>query len=77
MFDQENQWTRGSGERFVTSICFLVNICRRDIEDGLCKGCGRCVERCPQEAIDIFIDPQVSIAQAVSTIEPLVDIRKE
>jgi len=47
------------------------------IDDGLCKGCGRCVERCPQEAIDMFIDPQVSIAQAVSTIEPLVDIRKE
>lgn len=71
----------GCGSCVEDRTCFVGAITLREgkavIDDGLCKGCGRCVERCPQEAIDMFIDPQVSIAQAVSTIEPLVDIRKE
>ncbi len=71
----------GCGSCVDDGTCFVNAIVLRDgraiIDDGRCKGCGRCVEHCPQEAIDMTIDPHVSIAQAVSTIESLVDVRKE
>jgi ferredoxin len=71
----------GCGSCVDDRTCFVNAIVLSDgratIDEELCRGCGRCVERCPQDAIDITIDPQVSIVQAVRSIEPLVDVRKE
>jgi Fe-S-cluster-containing hydrogenase component 2 len=58
-------------------ICFVNAIHMVDgraiISDG-CRGCGRCVEVCPQNAIEMVItDPQF-VKHAIDRIAPLVDV---
>jgi ferredoxin len=39
-----------------------------------CRGCGRCVDVCPQEAIEIKIDSGQFVGKAIGRISPLVDV---
>lgn len=39
-----------------------------------CRGCGRCVEVCPQGAIELSIEHGQSVAESVARISPLVDV---
>jgi ferredoxin len=46
----------------------------RAVVDDACRGCGRCVEVCPQGAIELSIAPGHPIEEAVRRIAPLVDL---
>jgi ferredoxin len=39
-----------------------------------CRGCGRCVEICPNEAIQLSIDDDSFLQTAIERISPLVDV---
>jgi hypothetical protein len=39
-----------------------------------CRGCGRCVDVCPQEAIEITVDGGQPVEQSIGRIAPLVDV---
>jgi ferredoxin len=58
-------------------VCFVDAI---RMEDGLaligdaCRGCGRCVEICPAEAIELSLDQELFMRQSIDRISPLVDI---
>ena len=39
-----------------------------------CRGCGRCVEICPQNAIDLKIDDNMYISNAIQQIEKIIDV---
>jgi ferredoxin len=39
-----------------------------------CRGCGRCVSVCPQEAIEISIEYGHFVAEAIARVSPLVDV---
>jgi ferredoxin len=39
-----------------------------------CRGCGRCVDACPQDAIELTIEPQAAVAQSIARLAPLVDV---
>jgi ferredoxin len=46
---------------------------RAGIGDG-CKGCGRCVEACPQGAIELSVDVERSVRASIKRLAPLVDL---
>jgi MinD superfamily P-loop ATPase len=39
-----------------------------------CRGCGRCVEMCPPEAIELSFDEDLFIRESIERISPLVDV---
>jgi Pyruvate/2-oxoacid:ferredoxin oxidoreductase delta subunit len=47
---------------------------RAMIERANCKGCGRCVDVCPHQAIDLFVDHGRFVEESVARIAPLVDL---
>jgi ferredoxin len=58
-------------------VCFVDAITvSEDIVsiNGDCKGCGRCVEVCPEHAIDLIISDEDYIEKSIQHIEPLVDL---
>ncbi|MBI9047130.1 MAG: 4Fe-4S binding protein [Anaerolineaceae bacterium] len=59
-------------------ICFVDAIQIQDgkavIDQDQCRGCGRCVEICPQGAIEIEIQDENYFENAVRRIAPLADI---
>jgi ferredoxin len=58
-------------------ICFVNAI---DLIDGVaqishtCRGCGRCVELCPNNAIELIIADSTSVSQLIDRISSLVDV---
>jgi ferredoxin len=42
--------------------------------DETCRGCGRCVEICPNEAIELSVDYDEILPAMIERISPLVDI---
>ena len=46
----------------------------RAVKSDACRGCGRCVEICPNQAIDLVIDPEVAIEKSIRRISLLVDV---
>lgn len=60
-------------------ICF-VNAIRLDEATGravitdACRGCGRCVEVCPENAIEISIDDDHFISDTIKRLSSLVDV---
>ena len=58
-------------------ICLVDNIRLeggRAVHGAECRGCGRCVEVCPEGAIEISIEDDAFVAKAIERITPLVDI---
>ena len=58
-------------------VCFvdairLVN--DRAVISEACRGCSRCVDVCPQEAIEISIDDERFVQNSIDRLSPLVDV---
>lgn len=61
----------------IQGVCFvdaihLVN--KRAVLSKECRGCGRCVEICPQKAIELTIDDELFIKKSIKQIDTLVDV---
>jgi len=64
-------------ETCTQGVCFVNAIHVMDgraVISDACRACGRCVEVCPQEAIEILIADQRYVKQAIARISPLVDV---
>jgi ferredoxin len=63
------------------NVCYVNAISLIDNKaqiSNLCRACGRCVEVCPQNAIEIKIShPEKSIQQSIDRLEPLMDLKKK
>lgn len=58
-------------------VCFVdaIRIVEgRAVIGGACRGCGRCVEMCPAQAIDLTITDTPLVEQTIRRIAPLVDL---
>ena len=59
------------------AVCFVDAI---HMEDGraaigdACRGCGRCVEICPVDAIELEVDPDRFLRESIERVSPLVDV---
>jgi ferredoxin len=58
-------------------VCF-VDAIRMDDElaviDDACRGCGRCVEICPADAIEVSLDEDLFVRESIQRLSPLVDL---
>ena len=58
-------------------VCFVnaINIINEKAEIGReCRGCGRCVEICPEKAIDLTINNDQFIENSIEQISSLIDV---
>ena len=58
-------------------VCFVDAITlegQRAVIGDACRGCGRCVEVCPQQAIELSIHDDRFIERAIARLSPLVDV---
>ena len=59
-------------------ICFVNAIHLEDkmavINDAACRGCGRCVAVCPNEAIEVIIDNENFVTDSIRRLENVVDV---
>jgi ferredoxin len=58
-------------------VCFVDAIRMEDelaVIGDACRGCGRCVEMCPAEAIELSLDQDLFIRKSIERISPLVDV---
>ena len=59
-------------------VCFVQSIRLENgqavIDDDSCRGCGRCIEVCPQHAIEITIDDPRFTDETITRLASLVDI---
>jgi ferredoxin len=39
-----------------------------------CRGCGRCVEICPADAIELSFDEDLFVRESIQRLSPLVDL---
>ncbi len=58
-------------------VCFvdairLVN--GRAVKSDECRGCGRCVDACPEQAIEITIVNDQFVEESINRLSPLVDV---
>ncbi len=60
-------------------VCFVNAIRvvdgRAVIADQECRGCGRCVSVCPRGAIQLTVEDDWFVKQAIARLAPLVDLR--
>jgi len=72
---------RGCATCVKKKVCYVQAIFIQDgkarINDGLCKGCGRCVQSCPDKAIVLKIEDSDFMRRTIERIEPLVDVVSE
>ncbi len=65
-------------EECTRGVCFVDAICLEEkqavIDPDLCRGCGRCVSICPNEAIEITLDDQSYISRSIEMLEGKVDV---
>jgi ferredoxin len=58
-------------------ICFVDAIHlvrgRAEIADG-CRGCGRCVDACPQQAIELFVQDGQYVARTIADLSAAVEV---
>jgi ferredoxin len=63
----------------IRDVCFVDAIQMVDgravIDVDRCRGCGRCVEVCPLDAIDLSFAPSTSVQRSIDRIAPLVELR--
>ena len=61
----------------VEGVCF-VDAIRMDDELAVigdaCRGCGRCVEICPADAIELSFDEDHSVSESIQRLSPLVNL---
>jgi ferredoxin len=58
-------------------VCFVDAIHlenQRAIISDACRGCGRCVEVCPQQAIELSVHDERFVKRTIERLAPLVDI---
>jgi ferredoxin len=58
-------------------VCFVDAIHLTDGRSAIsdaCRGCGRCVSVCPEQAIELTIDPEQSVRASIDRLSPLVDV---
>jgi UDP-glucose 4-epimerase len=58
-------------------VCFVDAIRLQDgraVIDDACRGCGRCLQVCPQRAIELVYDPSSSVESTVQRLASLVDV---
>ena len=59
-------------------ICFAQAISmvgdQAKIDTGRCRGCGRCLESCPCEAIELSYQYEASVNQTIEVLTPLFDL---
>jgi len=62
----------------IEDICFVDAIHLEEkqavIDQELCKGCGRCVTACPNDAIEIDIANDAFINTSIERLEKAVDV---
>jgi len=63
------------------NVCYLKAISmiegKAQIDDALCRGCGRCVQFCDHKAFELKIEDSEFMRRAIERIEPLVDVTSE
>jgi UDP-glucose 4-epimerase len=59
------------GVCFVDAIRLVDN---RAVRSDACRGCGRCVDVCPQGAIEILIDNGEAVENTIGRLSSLVDV---
>jgi UDP-glucose 4-epimerase len=58
-------------------VCFVDAVRLVDgraVISDACRGCGRCVDVCPQDAIEITIEDAQFVERSIARIAPLVDV---
>jgi Fe-S-cluster-containing hydrogenase component 2 len=58
-------------------VCFVEAIRMEDelaVIGAACRGCGRCVEICPADAIELSLDQDLFMQQSIERISPLVNV---
>lgn len=59
-------------------VCFVNAIHLQDkravINDAACRGCGRCVTVCPNDAIKVTIDNENYVSESIARLENVVDV---
>ncbi|MFX1278128.1 MAG: DUF362 domain-containing protein [Promethearchaeota archaeon] len=61
----------------LNDICFVSAITIKDnkaIISNQCRGCGRCVSVCPQNAIELLIDEERFIEKSIHELENIIDV---
>lgn len=64
-------------ETCIQDVCFVGAIQLvegRAVITDACRGCGRCVEVCPQRAIELSVAHGQFVAESIAHLSPLVDI---
>jgi ferredoxin len=76
----------------VTDLCTGCELCAEDfcfvdaidmdgpyanIDSDRCRGCGRCVEACPYQAIEISIESTTFVNATIELISPLVELKSQ
>jgi len=64
----------GTCTRGVYFVDAIQLVDERAIIAETCRSCGRCVEICPQHAIELRIEDTTFVEQSIARIAPLVDI---
>ncbi|MDF1538319.1 MAG: 4Fe-4S binding protein [Candidatus Thorarchaeota archaeon] len=68
----------GCGTCTQDDVCF-VNAIRlvdgRSIIGPDCRGCGRCVQVCPEGAIELTVDNKTYVKDSIDSIDPLIDVK--
>lgn len=71
----------GCGACAKDGVCFVKAISilegKADVNKDICKGCGRCVDVCRQNAVELTIEDDAYFDKSIARIEPLVDVRTE
>jgi len=58
-------------------VCFVDAIQLTNGQSAIsdaCRGCGRCVSACPEQAIELTIDPELAVEASIARLSPLVDV---
>jgi hypothetical protein len=67
----------GCGTCTAPGVCFadaIVTVGDHSIIGDACRGCGRCVDVCPQGAIELTIEGSAFVEDSIARIAPRVDV---
>ena len=58
----------------MTGLRYYEKVVTLKLDGRRCTACGRCVEVCPQGAIELTIAGSTFVADSIARISPLVDV---